>query len=131
MSEELGPLTFGKKEEQIFLGREIAQHRDYSEATAIEIDREVKEFVLKGYNTAQSIMKEREDVLTRIAEALLEREVLDVEQINALAEGRSLPEPRSAAPESAPLPSVETIEDSADESSKDPGVLPQPGDQPA
>jgi cell division protease FtsH len=131
MSEKMGPLTFGKQEEQIFLGREIAQHRDYSEATAIEIDKEVKEFVVEGYNTAQSIMKEKEDVLTRIAEALLEREVLDADQIIALAEGRPLPEPRPAAPKSALRPSVETIEDSADEDSKDPGVLPQPGDQPA
>ena len=77
------------------------------------------------------ILEENADVLTRIAEALLEREVLDAEQIIALAEGRSLPEPRTAAPESAPRPSVETIEDAADEDAKDPGVLPQPGDQPA
>ena len=71
--------------------------------------------------------------MTRIAEALLEREVLDAEQITMLMEGRPLPEPRPAPAESAApsRPSVETVEDSADEDSKDPGVLPQPGDQPA
>jgi cell division protease FtsH len=83
MSEKLGPLTFGKQEEQIFLGREIAQHRDYSEATAVDIDHEVKEFVLEGYNTARKIIEDNSDALTQIAEA------------------------------------------------KDPGVLPQPGKQPA
>src|SRR5207249_2975861 len=74
---DLGPLTFGKKEEQIFLGREIAQHRDYSEATAIKIDDEVRRLIGQGYNTAKGILGEHRDTLVRIAAALLEREVLD------------------------------------------------------
>jgi cell division protease FtsH len=88
---DLGPLTFGKKEEQIFLGREIAQHRDYSEATAIKIDDEVKRLVGEGYETAKGILAANHDTLVRIANALLEREVLDANQIRLLIEGKELP----------------------------------------
>jgi cell division protease FtsH len=88
---ELGPLTFGKKEEQIFLGREIAQHRDYSEATAIKIDDEVKRIISQGYDTAKGILGSNHDVLVRIAMALLEREVLDANEIKAIIEGKELP----------------------------------------
>ena len=88
---DLGPLTFGKKEEQIFLGREIAQHRDYSEATAIKIDEEVKRLVGKGYETAKGILASNHDTLVRIALALLEREVLDANEIKMLIDGKELP----------------------------------------
>jgi cell division protease FtsH len=88
---ELGPLTFGKKEEQIFLGREIAQHRDYSEATAIQIDEEVRKMVSAGYNTAKQILSENRETLIRIALALIEREVLDAVEIKMLVEGTNLP----------------------------------------
>ena len=87
----LGPLTFGKKEEQIFLGREIAQHRDYSEDTAIKIDMEVRKLVNDGYSTAKGILTGNQDVLVRIALALLEREVLDANEIKLLLEGKPLP----------------------------------------
>jgi cell division protease FtsH len=132
MSEKLGPLTFGKQEEQIFLGREIAQHRDYSEATAVEIDHEVKRIVMEGYETAQRILREKDDVLTAIAEALLEREVLDSEQLAALARGEKLA-PLQPVPPDDGKPGVETVEDAAKEQAKsdDRSVLPQPGDQPA
>ena len=89
---DLGPLTFGKKEEQIFLGREINQHRDYSEATAIKIDDEVRRLVGQGYETAKGILAGNRELLIRIANALLEREVLDANQIRILMEGRNLPE---------------------------------------
>jgi cell division protease FtsH len=69
---ELGPLSYGKKEEQIFLGREIAQHRDYSEETAIRIDEQVKKLVQGGYDTAVKIIEGHSDALVRIAEALLQ-----------------------------------------------------------
>jgi cell division protease FtsH len=88
---ELGPLTFGKKEEQIFLGREIAQHRDYSEATAIQIDEEVRKMVSAGYNTAKTILSDNRETLERIAQALIEREVLDAIEIKMLVEGTNLP----------------------------------------
>ncbi len=88
---ELGPLSFGKKEEQIFLGREIAQHRDYSEATAIKIDDQVRKLVEAGYGRARNIIEDKSDALVRIAEALLEREVLDGSEVKMLIDGESLP----------------------------------------
>jgi cell division protease FtsH len=88
---ELGPLTFGKKEEQIFLGREIAQHRDYSEATAIKIDEEVRSIIGRGYDTAKAILGDGREALTRIALALLEREVLDANEIKMIIDGKELP----------------------------------------
>ncbi len=125
MSSIMGPLTFGKKEEQIFLGREIAQHRDYSEATAVEIDREVKSIVLTGYTTAKKILEENRDSLKIIAEALLEREVLDSDQIAALVRGESLPVP----PQTPPTAGAEVTEQA--EPARRPGVIPAPGSQPA
>ncbi|HZR57310.1 MAG TPA: ATP-dependent zinc metalloprotease FtsH [Terriglobales bacterium] len=88
---DLGPLTFGKKEEQIFLGREINQHRDYSEATAVKIDDEVRRMIGQGYNTAKGILAEHNEPLVRIALALLEREVLDGNEIKMLIDGKELP----------------------------------------
>jgi cell division protease FtsH len=87
----LGPITFGKKEEQIFLGREINQHRDFSEETAQKIDAEVRRFVDDGYNSARSILEGNRPVLEKIAIALLEREVLDGNEIQMLIEGKELP----------------------------------------
>jgi cell division protease FtsH len=95
----LGPLTFGKKEEQIFLGREIAQHRDYSEDTAIKIDQEVRRLVDSGYTTAKNVLGENREVLSRIAGALLEREVLDANEIRMIVEGKDLP-PMKIGPKS-------------------------------
>jgi cell division protease FtsH len=87
----LGPLTYGNKEEQIFLGREIAQHRDYSEDTAILIDKEIRRFVGEGYEKARNVIGEHRDALSRIAEALLERDVIDAHEVKLLIEGRPLP----------------------------------------
>jgi len=89
MSEKLGPLTFGKKDEEIFLGREIATRRDYSESTAIEIDNEVKRLVMDNYERAKNILRENIKALRAIAEALLEKEVLDAPEIDKLIEGAS------------------------------------------
>ncbi|MEE9125838.1 MAG: ATP-dependent zinc metalloprotease FtsH, partial [Planctomycetota bacterium] len=91
MSEKLGPLTFGKKQEQIFLGREIAQHSDYSEATAMEIDKEVRWLGDEAYKEAHRLVSENRDILVRIAEALLEREVLDGPEVEILVQGGTLP----------------------------------------
>jgi cell division protease FtsH len=90
MSQAMGPLTFGKKEEQIFLGREIAQHQDYSEDTAIRIDQEVKAIVTEQYERAHEILQANREGLLRIAEALLTNEVLDGEQVRQLAAGGAL-----------------------------------------
>ncbi|HWY02186.1 MAG TPA: ATP-dependent zinc metalloprotease FtsH, partial [Candidatus Acidoferrum sp.] len=94
---DLGPLTFGKKEEQIFLGREISQHRDYSEDTAIKIDGEVRKLVNFGYETAKGILEGNRDTLQKIAAALLEREVLDASEVMLLVEGKELPPMKSPA----------------------------------
>jgi len=84
MSEKLGPLTFGKKDEQIFLGREIAKHKDYSEKTAVDIDEEVKRLVMEAYESAKAIVSENFDFLDALAKALLEKETLDAVEIEAL-----------------------------------------------
>ena len=91
----LGPLTFGKKEEQIFLGREIAQHRDFSEETARQIDLEVRRLIDEAYQSAHSIIDSNRDVMHRIAAALLERETIDAEEVRMLIEGKELPPIRS------------------------------------
>jgi cell division protease FtsH len=89
---EMGPLTFGKKEEQIFLGREIAQHRDFSEETAIKIDEQVKKIVTAQYQRARNIIEENRDVMVRLSECLLERETLDAVEIRRIVAGLPLDE---------------------------------------
>jgi cell division protease FtsH len=84
MSEALGPMTFGKREEQIFLGREISQHRDYSESTAQMIDSEVKKILEKAEKRAIDILTEHREQLDKVAQALLEREVLDGYEIDII-----------------------------------------------
>jgi cell division protease FtsH len=84
MSERMGPLAFGKKEEQIFLGREIAQHRDYSELTAQAIDAEVNRIVMENYERAKDLLQRHLDKLYLLAEGLLERESLDAPEIEAI-----------------------------------------------
>jgi len=87
---DLGPLTFGKKEEQIFLGREISQHRDYSEDTAIKIDQEVKKIIAGQYELARSVLNENAEAMVRLSEALLELETLDSVQIRRVVAGLPL-----------------------------------------
>ena len=84
MSEKLGPLTFGKKDEEIFLGREIATRRDFSEQVAIEIDHEVKRLVIENYERAKKMLTEHMATLKALAEALLEKEVLDSPEIDEI-----------------------------------------------
>jgi cell division protease FtsH len=84
MSDAMGPLSYGKKEEAIFLGREIAQHRDYSEHTAVEIDKEVKRIVMENFHRAKILIQDRADALHGLAKALLEKETLDAADIDAI-----------------------------------------------
>ena len=84
MSEKLGPITFGKKEEQIFLGREFAQHKDYSEATAVAIDQEVKDIISENHQRAKEILSENIDILNDLAERLIEKESLNGKEIDAI-----------------------------------------------
>ena len=120
---QLGPLAFGKKEEAIFLGREIAQHRDFSEDTALQIDKEVKRIVSEAYETAQSIVQSNRDTLERIALALLEREVLDANEVKMLMEGKTLPE----KPRTPPTPPPPQAAPSTDPKVVRPELRPAPG----
>ena len=100
MSEKLGPMTFGKKEEQIFLGRDFTQMQDYSDQTAEEIDQEVRRLIFESYNTAKSLLEENLGALHKIAEALLDKEVLDGPEIDEIVsacenEGGQTPPPAS------------------------------------
>ena len=107
MSDTMGPLTFGKKEEQIFLGREIAQHQDYSEETAIRIDQEVKRVVMDNYKRSRALLEENHAVLVKMAEELLVREVLEGAQVRRLVAGMSLDDPEETPGASGKPPSSE------------------------
>ncbi len=111
MSQAMGPLTFGKRDEQIFLGREIAKAQDYSEDTAIRIDQEVKKFVIDAYDRARGMLVTNKAALMRIAEELLAREVLDANQVKRLAQGLPIEDaPAPAAPASDETPRRESHE---------------------
>ncbi len=96
MSDKLGPLTFGKKDEQIFLGREIAKHKDYSERTAEEIDAEVKRFVTEAYQDAKKILDENRGLLEKFTSRLLERETMDNDEIESLIKDYNNPGSQTA-----------------------------------
>jgi cell division protease FtsH len=120
MSDELGPLSFGRKEEQIFLGREIAQHRDYSERTALHIDREVRKIVDTAEERAEKLIGDNLDKLKDLANALLEKEILDREEIDTVLRGEKLP-PSQATPPEETEPPAETETVSETESAGKPG----------
>ena len=91
MSEKLGPVSYGAKEEEIFLGREIQKHRDYSERTAIEIDDEIRSIVSAAMDRSEKILKDNMALLHKLSMELLEREILDGEEIDAIVRGEELP----------------------------------------
>jgi cell division protease FtsH len=107
MSEKVGPVTFGKKAEEIFLGREITQHRDHSEQTAVLIDREVRSIIQQVSDRAEKLLRDNEALLHKLAQALLEREILDGDEIDRILEGKTLPsvKKKKAAPAAKPAPS--------------------------
>jgi cell division protease FtsH len=123
MSEALGPLTYGKKEEAIFLGKEFNRHQDYSEATALKIDAEIKHVVTEQYTRAVRILTENKEALHRIAEALLEHEVLDARQLKQLIAG----EPLETKPAASPPPPEREVKKEKDEGGeRGVGLLPPP-----
>ncbi len=91
MSDKLGPLSYGAKEEEIFLGREIQKHRDYSEKTAIEIDEEISKIVKLGMERAEKILEDNMEILHKLSKELLEREILDGHEIDTIIKGEELP----------------------------------------
>jgi cell division protease FtsH len=103
MSDAMGPLAFGKKQEQIFIGREIAQHQDYSEDTAEHIDREVKRFVTDNYARAHKALLDHKEQVAALADALLVRETLDGEQVRRIAAGEAL---EAFVPTTSPTPAA-------------------------
>jgi cell division protease FtsH len=112
MSDEMGPLTFGKRDEQVFLGREISKSQDYSQDTAVRIDSEVKRFVLGNYDRARTVLTENKAILIKIADELLAREVLDADQVRKIVRGEPLTDlptppasgtPRDEATDRSPL----------------------------
>jgi cell division protease FtsH len=125
MSDKMGPLTFGKREEQIFLGKEFSRHKDYSEKTAEEIDGEVTKIVAERYDYAKKLLSDNKDRLLRIANALLDRETLDASEIDDLVSGKELaPSGNGDNPkkeEKAPSDTVEAekADEAAGESSDD------------
>ncbi len=123
---QLGPLTFGKKEEQIFLGRELSQHRDYSEETAREIDAEVRRFIDAAYKTAFDVLDSNRDILEQIAQALLEREVLDANELQMIIQGKALP---ARVPPPSPDDSGSVQQVLRPEPNRQPGL--SPGERPS
>jgi cell division protease FtsH len=123
MSEALGPLTYGKKEEQVFLGKEFNRHQDYSEATALQIDAEIKRIVTEQYQRAQKTLTDGKVMLVRVAEALLEHEVLDADQLKQVIEGRPL-EVRKPEPVVPPTPPAREVR--VDGGERTGGILPPP-----
>jgi cell division protease FtsH len=130
MSEELGPLTYGKKEEQVFLGKEFNRHQDYSEATALKIDAEIKKIVSDQHDRATRVLTESRHMLVKVAELLLEHEVLDAAQIRQILNGEeiALPKPRSMAP---PPPAREGRDEKVDNGERAGGILPPPMPKPS
>jgi cell division protease FtsH len=125
MSEKVGPLAFGPREEAIFIGREIAQHKEYSEQTAILIDEEVRRIVTEAQERAMSVLKKHKDELVRVAKALLEHESLDLEDIERIIRGETLPaRPLEVATPTEASPGGE--EKSAEEEAKPPILTPTP-----
>ena len=91
MSDEMGPMSYGAEEGEIFLGREIQKHRDYCEKTAIEIDEEVRGIINNAMGRAEKILRENIDLLHKLSKELLEREILDSEEIERIIKGEELP----------------------------------------
>jgi cell division protease FtsH len=106
---DLGPLAYGKNQGEIFLGRDLATQRDFSEDTAIKIDQEVKRLIMTGYQRAKDILSTHREALVRIADALLIREVLDANEVKLLVEGKPLPEIVRPAPPKPPEPETTQV----------------------
>jgi cell division protease FtsH len=131
MSEKLGPLTFGRKEEMIFLGREISEQRNYSDEVAAKIDAEVRQIIDRAYERAREALTSQREVLNKLAALLIEKETIEHDEFEALFEGilpprDSGPKPRSAAAEGTESP-VTDDEPAAEETPKRRrGPAPQP-----
>jgi len=131
MSDALGPLTFGKKEEMVFLGKEIATHKDYSEQTAVLIDQEVRRIIETSYNSAMQLLRDNMDKLHLLANTLLEREVLDGDEMDRVLRGEKLPPVRPAIEPEAPAEAATSQEPQRDAAGEKLGPFPPPAPRPA
>ncbi len=125
MSDELGPLTYGKKEEQIFLGREIAQHRDFSEETARQIDIAVKQIIVDASQKVMGLLDSNRDILNKMAEELLEKETIvleDIERITHELRPDQYPEKQPAAPRPGKVTAAAPVDE--------PKIITNPDDSP-
>ena len=125
-------LTFGRPEEQVFLGRDIARHQDYSEDTAVQIDQEVRRIVTENYERAKTILTKNREILDKVADALLEREVLDAEDVRRIIEGLPLKEPEPKSDDVVPDRKGEPEAEEAEERKAplSPPILQNPGSVP-
>ena len=132
MSEKLGPLAFGKREEMVFLGREIGEQRNYSDDVARTIDEEVRAIVDRAYVRATEVLTKHKDRLTELAEALIAKETVEAEEFNAMF--ADLPEPRNE-PGGSPTPKLATPpradKKSEEEDPPTSSQAPEPSPQPA
>ncbi len=126
---DLGPLTFGKNEEQIFLGREISRHKDYSEKTAIKIDDEVRSIISTSDLKSREILKGYREALVRLAEALLEYETLDSSEITAVIQGEPIRQDEEEA--EPPTSSLDSDQEEVEEKEKSVPPLVKPNERPA
>ncbi len=127
MSESLGPITLGRKHDQVFLGRDLARDRNYSEEIAKAIDQEIRKTIDNCYQKAQEILEKERDKLEKIAQTLLDKETLDAEEIKALAEGRPLPQKTEGPHEDAKGCSDQPGENQAAKTAVDAGIEGQDG----
>ncbi len=123
MSTELGPLSYGKKEEAIFLGREFNRHQDYSEAVAVRIDAEIKNIVEQQYTRAHALLTEKKGELVKVADALLEHEVLDAQQLRQILNGEPL---EARRPKATSVPAAPPREVKVEDGERKGGMLPPP-----
>jgi cell division protease FtsH len=118
MSEKMGPISYGAKEEELFLGREVTKHQEFSELTAQEIDSEVKIIINDAMIRSENILKENIDVLHKLSQELLDREILDSDEINKIINGEELP-PLKKNGEEVPEHVKELIKEKEERSTKD------------
>jgi cell division protease FtsH len=119
MSEKMGPLTYGSKEEQVFLGRDMGNQKNFSDETAKLIDQEVKSLVMGGYKTAHKIITDHRDSLEKMALALLDRETLNLAEINEIIDGKAAPDTKpgnNPSPDSTPIKNDNSTAKSSDDS---------------
>ena len=132
MSNDLGPRVYGQKQEMVFLGREISEQRDYSDAIAEKIDEEVRQIIDEQYSQATEILSTHREQLDLIARELLDRETLDAEEFVALIEGGGLPSKSSdETPPTAPKSTIESEQKSESEWKKPPSLDLPPSPTPA